>query len=52
MTWGEVKKQIEDQGVKDNDEIQYIDIPGFNEKIRCTPVPVFLKDRPSWEIVQ
>jgi hypothetical protein len=52
MTWKEVKKQVEAQGVRDDDEIQFIDIPGLDEKIRCNPVPVFLRDRPSWEIAQ
>lgn len=52
MTWKEVKKQIEAQGVKDEDEIQFIDILGLDEKIRCKSVPVFLRDRPTWEITQ
>lgn len=52
MTWKQIKKQIEEQGVKDEDEVQFIDIVGLDEKIRCNPVPVFLKDRPVWEISQ
>lgn len=52
MTWKEIKKQIEKNGVKDDDEIQYIDIPGYDEKIQVREAPVFLKDRPTWEIYQ
>lgn len=52
MTWKQIKKQIEEQGVRDEDEIQFIDIIGLDEKVRCHPIPVFLKDRPAWEISQ
>ena len=52
MTWKQIKKQIEEKGVKDDDEIMFIDIPGYDEKLQVRPVVVFLRDRPSWEIYQ
>jgi hypothetical protein len=29
MTWGEFKKAVEDKNIKDEDEIGWIDVPGY-----------------------
>lgn len=31
MSWGEFKKKVESQGVKDEMIMEYIDVDGFNE---------------------
>jgi hypothetical protein len=30
ITWGEFKKRVEDEGIKDHYQIRYIDITGFD----------------------
>ncbi len=32
MTWGEFKKMIEDEGIKDDNEICWIDVSGLDGK--------------------
>lgn len=36
MTWGEFKKQLEEEGVTDEMSLAYIDISGY-EELRITP---------------
>lgn len=52
LTWGQIKKEVEAQGVKDGDGVQFIDILGLNDPVLCKAIPVFLRERPTWEIFQ